>query len=209
MGSKHGNIVTRTCRKKQRTGHLPFYNMIGTTFLGFVVVVVAATTTGHAIADRKTEDSYESLQVLQMSTIHDLVKTLTSKVDAMSNKVNKIDSKVDALQAKVDKNGGKIGGIVDAVDKKIKNLAPAELSYGYLEYTKYIGKTYPKSYSTHIDSAHTSVGQCNAFCLKVKKENSGDWNAFSYRPSDGYCYCWRSAKTFAAHNSYQSYTMES
>merc|ERR1712002_1278874 len=121
MGKQTRKHRHKNLSKKKRTGHLPFYNMIGTTFLGFVVVVVAATTTGHAIADRKIEDSYESLQVLQMSTIHDLVKTLTSKVDAMSNKVNKID-----------KNGGKIGGIVDAVDKKIKNLAPAELSYGYL-----------------------------------------------------------------------------
>merc|ERR1712002_634047 len=182
---------------------------IGTTFLGFVVVVVAATTTGHAIADRKIEDSYESLQVLQMSTIHDLVKTLTSKVDAMSNKVNKIDSKVDALQAKVDKNAAKIGGIVDAVDAKMKNLAPAELSYGYLEYTKPIGKVYPRSSSTHIDSAHTSVGQCNAFCLKIKKERSSeDWNSFSWRPSDGYCWCWRSAKSFAGNNGFLSHTLE-
>merc|ERR1712168_1071610 len=160
MGIKHGNIVTELV-EKQRTGHLQFYNMIGNTLLGFVVVVLAATTTGHAIADRESEDSYESLQLLQMSTIHDLVKTLTSKVDAMSNKVNGIDAKVNSLS-----------GIVDAVDKKLQNLAPAELSYGYLEYTKYIGKTYPRSSSTHMDSTHTSVGQCNAFCLKVKKERS-------------------------------------
>merc|ERR1712183_390156 len=141
MGIKHGNIVTELV-EKQRTGHLQFYNMIGNTLLGFVVMVLAAATTGQAIANRESEDSYESLQLLQMSTIHDLVKTLTSKVD---------------------KNGGKIGGIVDAVDKKLQNLAPAELPYGYLEYTKYIGKVYPRSASTHMDSAHTSVGQCNAF----------------------------------------------
>merc|ERR1711970_1146531 len=206
MGRKHGNIVTELVEK--RTGHLQFSNMIGTTLLGFVLVVMAATTTGHDIADK--EDSYESLQLLQMSTIHDLVKTLTSKVDAISGRVNSIDSKVNALNSKVDKNGGKIGGIVDAVDKKIKNLAPAELSYGYLEYTKSIGKLFPRSYSTHVDSAHTSVGQCNAFCLKTKKERNGeDWNAFSYRPSDGYCYCWRSAKNFAGNGGYQSYTLES
>merc|ERR1712183_503429 len=209
MGIKHGNIVTELV-EKQRTGHLQFYNMIGNTLLGFVVVVLAAATTGHAIADKESEDSYESLQLLQMSTIHDLVKTLTSKVDAMSSKVNGIDAKVNSLSAKVEKNGGKIGGIVDAVDKKLQNLAPVELSYGYLEYTKYIGKTYPRSSSTHMDSAHTSVGQCNAFCLKVKKERSTeDWNAFSYRPSDGYCYCWRSAKSFSGNNGYQSYTLES
>ena len=186
---------------------------MGTTLLGLAVVVLAADTTGHTIAinaDGKMEDSYESLELLQMSTIHDLVKTLTSKVNAISNKVNGIDSKVNSLQAKVDRNGGKIGGIVDAVDKKIRNLSPVELSYGYLEYTKYIGKTYPRSASTHVDTVHASIGQCNAFCLKVKKERSGeDWNAFSYRPSDGYCYCWRSAKSFTGNSGYQSYTLES
>merc|ERR1712133_297751 len=136
MGKQTRKHRYRTCRK--RTGHLQFSNMIGTTLLGFVLVVMAATTTGHDIADK--EDSYESLELLQMSTIHDLVKTLTSKVDAMSSRVNTIDSKVNSLQAKVDRNGGQIGGIVDAVDKKIKNLSPSELSYGYLEYTKYVGK---------------------------------------------------------------------
>merc|ERR1711970_1228512 len=155
MGRKHGNIVTELVEK--RTGHLQFYNMIGTTLLGFVVVVMAAITTGHDIAAK--EDTYESLELLQMSTIHDLVKTLTSKVDAITSKVNTIDSKVNSLSAKVDKNGGKIGGIVDALDKKIKNLPPAELSYGYLEYTKYIGKTTPRAYSAHLDSSHPSVGQ--------------------------------------------------
>merc|ERR1712142_1034854 len=184
---------------------------MGTTLLGFFLVAMAATTTtGHNIVDTKMEDSYESLELLQMSTIHELVKTLTSKVDTISNRVNGIDSKVNSLQTKVDRNGGKIGGIVDAVDKKLRNLTPTELSYGYLEYTKFIGKTYPRSASTHIDTAHASIGQCNAFCLKVKKERSGeDWNAFSYRPSDGYCYCWRSAKSFTSNNGYLSYTMES
>ena len=43
---------------------------------------------GRDIVERNTTDTYESLELLQMSTIHDLVKRLTSKVDAMSNKVN-------------------------------------------------------------------------------------------------------------------------
>merc|ERR1711931_3933 len=209
MGNQTRNNRNKTCRKR-RVRRIHVYNMMATTLLGFALVAMTATATGHNIADTTVDNSYESLELLQMSTIHDLVKTLTSKVDAISNRVNGIDSKVNSLQSKVDRNGGKIGGIVDAVDKKLKNHTPAELSYGYLEYTKYIGKTYPRSASTHMDSAHTSVGQCNAFCLKVKKERSTeDWNAFSYRPSDGYCYCWRSAKSFAGNNGYQSYTLES
>merc|ERR1711962_1131611 len=204
-----GKLKRRSLTKfvKKRNGSFYIFNMIGSTLFGCVVLVVAAVAKGNVVGDK--EDTYESLQLLQMSTIHDLMKTLTSKVDAMANKVNGIDSKVNALNGKVDRNTGKIDGIVNAVDAKIKNLTPYEMSYGYLEYTKLIGNTYPKSSSTHIDSAHTSLGQCNAFCLKVKKERSSeDWNSFSWRRSDGCCYCWRSGKSFAGNNGYISYTLE-
>merc|ERR1719244_1414037 len=157
---------------------------------------------GRDIVDRETTDSYEALELLQMSTIHDLVKTLTSKVDGITSKVN-------SLTSKVDRNSGQIGGIVNALDAKIKNLSPAELSYGYLEYTKYAGKIYPRANSGHLDMAHTSIGQCAAFCLKAKKERNGeDWNSFSYRPNDGYCYCWKSGRSFAGNGGYMTYNLE-
>merc|ERR1712121_517496 len=117
MGRNKQELSKNLVTKRERVFVSRLFKMIGITLYGFVVLAMTSIVAGRDIVDRETTDSYEALELLQMSTIHDLVKTLTSKVDGITSKVN-------TLTSKVDRNSGQIVGIVNALDAKIKNLSP-------------------------------------------------------------------------------------